>query len=242
VADEPEKTAVRDPQGRLEDHATIARLADDLLPALAAKLGANGLGELEVREDAWRVRLRMPADGETAAARLPAPGRQASRSADAPRVERRRPSVPAPDPTGQAATALPDAPGGMPGSGPSRIIATSPAVGYFRPRADLQAGAKVRAGDRIGSVDVLGIGQDLVAPGDGLVGATLVAAGEPVEYGQAVIVLQQLGEPRPGAMGESGDGGDTQADVPEATGTAPAGDAPDAPDAFGPDAPAPGAA
>jgi pyruvate/2-oxoglutarate dehydrogenase complex dihydrolipoamide acyltransferase (E2) component len=72
-------------------------------------------------------------------------------------------------------------------------------VGYFRPRADLRAGTKVRAGDRIGSVDVLGIGQDLVAPADGLIGATLVEAGEPVEYGQAVIVLEQLAEPRPHA-------------------------------------------
>jgi pyruvate/2-oxoglutarate dehydrogenase complex dihydrolipoamide acyltransferase (E2) component len=84
-------------------------------------------------------------------------------------------------------------------AGPSRVVATSPAVGYFRPRADLRAGTKVRAGDRIGSVDVLGIGQDLVAPADGLIGATLVEAGEPVEYGQAVIVLEQLAEPRPHA-------------------------------------------
>ena len=39
------------------------RLDDELLPALIAKLGATGLGELEVREDALRVRLRRPADG-----------------------------------------------------------------------------------------------------------------------------------------------------------------------------------
>jgi pyruvate/2-oxoglutarate dehydrogenase complex dihydrolipoamide acyltransferase (E2) component len=70
-------------------------------------------------------------------------------------------------------------------------------VGYFRPRGDLSAGTKVRAGDRIGSVDVLGIGQDVVAPGDGLIGATLVEPGEPVEYGQAIIVLEKLTEPRP---------------------------------------------
>ena len=93
-----------------------------------------------------------------------------------------------------------------PAVGPSRVVATSPAVGYFRPRNDLRAGTKVRAGDRIGSVDVLGIGQDLVAPGDGLIGATLVAPGEPVEYGQAIIVLEQLGEPRsqPGHTAEAG--------------------------------------
>jgi pyruvate/2-oxoglutarate dehydrogenase complex dihydrolipoamide acyltransferase (E2) component len=91
----------------------------------------------------------------------------------------------------------------VPAVGPSRLVATSPAVGYFRPQVGLRAGTKVRAGDRIGSVDVLGIGQDVVAPGDGLIGATLVEAGEPVEYGQAIIVLEQLTEPRlqpPGAV------------------------------------------
>jgi pyruvate/2-oxoglutarate dehydrogenase complex dihydrolipoamide acyltransferase (E2) component len=89
------------------------------------------------------------------------------------------------------------APASAPAVGPSRLVATSPAVGYFRPRGDLSAGTKVRAGDRIASVDVLGIGQDVVAPGDGLIGATLVEPGEPVEYGQAIIVLEQLTEPRP---------------------------------------------
>jgi biotin carboxyl carrier protein len=39
---------------------TIARLADDLLPALIARLDASGLGELEVRTAAWRIRLRKP--------------------------------------------------------------------------------------------------------------------------------------------------------------------------------------
>lgn len=46
---------------RSRDHAAIERLARDLLPALVAKLGAGGLGELEVREGEWRIRLRRPA-------------------------------------------------------------------------------------------------------------------------------------------------------------------------------------
>ena len=46
---------------RAADHAAIDRLTGELLPALIAKLGATGLGELEVREGAWRVRLRRPA-------------------------------------------------------------------------------------------------------------------------------------------------------------------------------------
>src|ERR1035437_10640625 len=46
------------------DHEAIARLADDLLPALIAKLAASGLGEIEVREGGWKARLRKPATAD----------------------------------------------------------------------------------------------------------------------------------------------------------------------------------
>jgi biotin carboxyl carrier protein len=209
VADDSGSPDVRGPQDRLDDHAQIDRLADELLPALVAKLGANGLGELEVREGAWRVRLRMPVDGHAAAARHSTPGRSGARTTDGPRVEHARPETSGTVGAGRAAAGPGPASEAAQAAGQSRVVATSPAVGYFRPRADLRAGMKVRVGDRIGSVDVLGIGQDLVAPGDGLIGATLVAPGEPVEFGQAVIVLEQLGEPRdhvPGAPGAEGTG------------------------------------
>ena len=73
----PERSA----EERSADHAAIERLTVELLPALIAKLGATGLGELEVREGAWRVRLRRP--GTTAVAnagaRTPAGRARASR-------------------------------------------------------------------------------------------------------------------------------------------------------------------
>jgi len=225
VANDDSSLAERAPQDRLDDHAAIDRLADELVPALVAKLGANGLGELEVREGTWRVRLRMPADGPVAAGRRSTAGRGSSRAADAPRGEHARGEharTEAAAGTGIGHSSVPADVGSesAPVAGPSRLIAASPAVGYFRPRAELHAGTKVRAGDRIGTVDVLGIAQDLVAPGDGLIGATLVAAGEPVEYGQAVIILEQLGEPRPRGAGTAAPDGDVPATA------APEGDAP----------------
>src|SRR6185503_12070503 len=71
-----------------------------------------------------------------------------------------------------------------------RIVATSPAVGVFQPRAEARAGTKVRAGDRLGSVDMLGIPQEVVAPSDGVVGASLVEPGDAVEYGQELILIE----------------------------------------------------
>src|SRR5207342_468996 len=71
-----------------------------------------------------------------------------------------------------------------------RIVATSPAVGIFKPRPDARAGTRVRSGDRLGSVDMLGVAQEVVAPTDGVVGASLVEAGDAVEYGQDLIVIE----------------------------------------------------
>jgi biotin carboxyl carrier protein len=49
---------------------------------------------------------------------------------------------------------------------------------------------RVRAGDRIGSVNVLGVGQDVVSPVDGVVGSSLAEAGEAVEYGQDLVRIE----------------------------------------------------
>ena len=57
------RRTVRGAAERSADHASIDRLANELLPSLMAKLAATGLGELEVREGAWKVRLRRPAEG-----------------------------------------------------------------------------------------------------------------------------------------------------------------------------------
>ncbi|MEX1172648.1 MAG: hypothetical protein WEG56_08550 [Chloroflexota bacterium] len=158
----------RTAQERAADHAAIHRLTDELLPALIAKLGATDLGELEVREDDWRVRLRRPADG------APTTPRDRKRDrADRDRAERDGPG--ADRPTARSA---------------SRSVATSPAVGIYRPRPDLAAGTKVRAGDRLGAVDMLGVAQEVVAPVDGILGASLAETGDAVEYGQELLIIE----------------------------------------------------
>ena len=69
-------------------------------------------------------------------------------------------------------------------------MATSPAVGIYHPRSEARAGTKVRAGDRLGTVDMLGVPQEVVAPADGLIGASLVESGDAVEYGQELVVIE----------------------------------------------------
>ena len=58
---------------------------------------------------------------------------------------------------------------------PDRAIATSPAVGVFRPGVAI--GSAVHAGDRIAIVDLLGIPQDVTSPIDGTLVELFVQAG-----------------------------------------------------------------
>ena len=43
---------------RLDERTTIARLTDEVVPTLIERLARSHLGEIEVRQDGWRVRLR----------------------------------------------------------------------------------------------------------------------------------------------------------------------------------------
>ena len=185
--------------GHAADHAAIDRLASELLPALIAKLGATGLGELEVRQDGWRVRLRRPADGVVRSERRPAGGAARSQPGHAGHGH-------GPLPTERQARAGSTSTNGAspgqqvavgPGQGIPAIVpadgpamAVSPAVGMFRPDGESKAGRRVRAGDRLGVVDMLGVPHEVVSPVDGILGEQLVEAGEAVEYGQELLVIE----------------------------------------------------
>jgi len=222
---QPDRTA----EERAADHAAIDRLSDELLPALIAKLGATGLGELEVREGGWRVRLRRPADGAAPVTRRSGDRERSRGSASAGAggsgSAAAHGSLTAVGPgrdgrDGGAAIEGHDgrngASAGHDGSGrdAGRLVATSPAVGIFRPRSEARAGTRVRAGDRLGSVDMLGVAQEVVAPADGVVGASLVEAGDAVEYGQELILIEFASPGTVGVPGASSNGASTNGSSP----------------------------
>lgn len=146
------------------ERATIARLAHELVPTLIERLAKSELGELEVREDGWRIRLRRPsadgaAGGPVAVTQSPThKPTVASHSAEAHSARRE----------------------------PPRGLITSPAVGYFAPRDGVAVGSSLRAGDLIGNVDVLGVRQEVVSPVDGVLREIEVQPGQAVEYGQPI--------------------------------------------------------
>lgn len=191
--------AVSSDHDAADDHAVIDRLAGDLVPALIARLGSTGLGEIEVRRDGWRVRVRRPGDGATRSERRATgasrtqPGHAGHGHGPVP-VEGHRPARAAAAATNGASPGplVPVGPGAaaptIPTDEPS--VATSPAVGVFTPGPDTVPGRRVRAGDRLGVVNMLGVPQEVVAPVDGIVAETLVDAGDAVEYGQELVVIR----------------------------------------------------
>ncbi|MBA2488985.1 MAG: hypothetical protein H0V36_06615 [Chloroflexi bacterium] len=152
------------------DQRELSRVATELLPALIARFGEGQLGELEIRRDGWRIRLRRGDAGVPAVSGEEAPSRRATSA---------RPSA------GR-------------GEGPSatergRISVTSMAVGYFQPAKTLQVGQRVRSGDVLGQVDMLGVRHDAVAGSDAIVSRVLAEAGQAVEYGQELVRLDRSG-------------------------------------------------
>src|SRR5450759_3027728 len=151
----------------------IRGLADDILPALIAKLTSGGLGEIEVRQGGWKARLRKPATApepnKAAIAEIAAHARGVGHGRPDERDRHGR------DPNE---------------AGHGKGVAMSPAVGIYNPRRDLAVGMRVRSGDKIGSVDVLGVQQDVVSPVDGIIGSSLAEAGEAVEYGQELVRIE----------------------------------------------------
>ena len=152
------------------DRATIARLTAEVVPMLIERLTRSELGELEVREHGWRVRVRRPgavngrADDTPRASASQTSGHRSSHAAQhEPRVAQHE---------------------------STRDVVTSPAVGYFSSRDGVQAGHSLRKGDVIGHVDVLGVKVEVVSNHDGKLAKVDVEPGQAVEYGETIAHLE----------------------------------------------------
>ena len=147
-------------RGSVED---IQRAAETLLPELTRRLREHGLGELEVRHGALRLRIRAAGD---------APAASASTAASA-----------------DAAVATPPDPAAADASrGPRSVV--SPAVGIFVYGEGLGPGLEVSGGDPLGHVDMLGVQYDVRAPAGGRISHLVAETGEAVEYGQVLMELE----------------------------------------------------
>lgn len=145
-------------------------LDEDLIRQLARLLKENDLTEIEIEQDDRRVRI----------VRAPAP------------VEPVRVAPAAPQPTQQpAAPPAPPAP-----AGPHPGTVTSPMVGTAYRARDPQADPFVRIGDVVAEgqtvliIEAMKVMNDIPAPRAGKVTRILVEDGQPVEYGEPLMIIE----------------------------------------------------
>jgi len=147
----------------------------DLVRELATLLAETDLTEIEVAKGDLRIRV-----ARTITATMTVP--VTSPAAGVPAA------VPAPPPH---SLAVPSAPAGPP---PGAI--TSPMVGtaYRKPSPDaksfVEVGSRVETGDKLLLIEAMKTFNDIVAPRAGTVTAIFVEDGQPVEYGEPLLVIE----------------------------------------------------
>ncbi|RVU20519.1 acetyl-CoA carboxylase biotin carboxyl carrier protein [Methylobacterium oryzihabitans] len=147
----------------------------ELVRELANLIAETGLSEIEVEKGDLRIRV-----ARTLTANIQVP--VAAPAAAAPPLPAAAP-VPAPAEGGKAAAAHPGA-------------VLSPMVGtaYRKPSPDAKAfvevGTRVEAGARVLLVEAMKTFNDIVAPRAGTVTAVFVEDGQPVEFGEPLLVIE----------------------------------------------------
>lgn len=150
----------------------------ELIRDLANILNDTDLSEIEVEQDDLRIRVSRSAPPATVYAAAP-------QYAPAPAAA---PAAPAAAPAASAAPAAP-------ARNPANTV-TSPMVGtvYLSPapgaRAFVEVGASVKEGQTILIVEAMKTMNQIPAPKSGKVTEIIVNDAQPVEYGEALVVIE----------------------------------------------------
>jgi acetyl-CoA carboxylase biotin carboxyl carrier protein len=169
MPDEP-TAAARYEEGRMPKNDPID---SELVRELANLVTETGLSEIEVEKGDLRIRVVRRLEPVTVQVAAPAPV-----AAAAPPVA---------PPTGALAPAEPART--HPGSVPSPMVGTA----YLRPSPEAKAfidiGSKVEVGDKLLLIEAMKTFNEIVAPRAGTVTAIFVEDGQPVEFGEALLVI-----------------------------------------------------
>ncbi len=170
------KTPIFDsPEEPAKPNAPSSR-EESLLRLVAGLLAESDLTELEVEMGELRIR----------AARAAAP---------APAPPSFVPTHHAPPPAAPAAAAPRHAPvQAAPADNADAVKSPMVGTAYLRPnpesKAFVEIGARVSAGDKLLLIEAMKTFNDIVAPKAGVVTAILVEDGQPVEYGEPLLIIE----------------------------------------------------
>jgi acetyl-CoA carboxylase biotin carboxyl carrier protein len=152
------------PEPKTDGSPAVAAIDTELVENLAQLVNRLGLSEIEVAKGDFKVRI---------ARRLSAPMAQ-----------------PAVTPPQAAPTRSPPAPADGPGTIKSPMVGTV----YLRSSPDaapfVEVGTQVKTGDKVLLVEAMKTFNEILAPRAGTVTGILVEDGQPVEYGQPLLVIE----------------------------------------------------
>jgi acetyl-CoA carboxylase biotin carboxyl carrier protein len=150
----------------------------ELVRELAQMVAETGLTEIEVEKGDLRIRV-----AKTVTASVSAPAAQAAAPAPAAVV------APPPSPASEAAAAAKSA-----ASHPGAVLSPMVGTAYRKPSPDAKAfvdvGSQVAAGDKVLLIEAMKTFNEINAPRAGTVTAIFVDDGQPVEYGEPLLVIE----------------------------------------------------
>ncbi len=161
---------MKKPSGKSPAEAPAGAFDLSIVAALAKIAGHHDLSEVEVEHAGLRVRV--------------------ARERRAPLALSPVAAAPAPAAAAPALEATIVAPAELAGAVKSPMVGTA----YLRPSPEakpfVEVGSSVKAGDKILLVEAMKTFNEIVAPRAGKVTHILVEDGAPVEYGQALMVIE----------------------------------------------------
>jgi len=155
------------PEPKPEISPDAAAIDTELIETLAQLVARLGLSEIEVKKGDFKVRV--------------------ARQMTAPLIQQG--AAPPQAAAAGAQNAVPTVADG-PGTVKSPMVGTA----YLRPSLEaapfVEVGTRVKAGDKVLLVEAMKTFNEILAPRDGTVTGILVEDGQPVEYGQPLLVIE----------------------------------------------------
>ena len=152
---------------------TEGSIDTELVRKIAELLQQSDLSEIEVQKDDFRVRV-VRHSAAPASFAAPAPVYAAALPAAAP----------------PAARAPAEQEGPIPGALPSPMVGTAYRRASPGSKAFVEIGSKVAAGEKLLLIEAMKTFNDILAPRAGIITAIMIEDGQPVEYGQPLLVIE----------------------------------------------------
>jgi len=149
---------------------------EELLRLVVSLLADSDLAEIEIEKDDLRIRAARATGAAPAAAPVVV---AAPQQAAGP---------------GAKATPMRGAASASGGDSPDAIKSPMVGTAYLRPSPDakpfVEIGSRVSPGDKLLLIEAMKTFNDIVAPRAGVVTAVLIEDGQPVEYGEPLLVIE----------------------------------------------------